>query len=247
MVKMKATDARNLHGHVVRELGRRIVTGELRPGDVLPREEALAVSMEVSRTALREALKVLTAKGLIEARPKIGTRVRQMEFWNQLDADVLSWRCASMPTDDFIDKLVEMREIIEPAAAAAAARKRTTAQLAKIDAAYRQMEASRNSDEWAVADLSFHDAVLHATGNELMISLFSVVESALGMFFVLSAQTAGDFKYSLPHHQKVLEAVRRQQPEVARKAMQSMIADSQANLHKKRKSGAKKSGEARNK
>lgn len=242
---MRATDARNLHGHVVRELGRRIVTGELPSGEILPREEVLADSMDVSRTALREALKVLAAKGLIEARPKIGTRVRKPEFWNQLDADVLSWRCASMPTDDFVDKLVEMREIIEPAAAAAAARKRTAAELGRIDTAYHQMEASRSSDEWAVADLAFHDAVLQATGNELMVSLFSVVESALGMFFVLSAQTAGDFKYSLPHHQKVLDAIRRQQPEVARKAMQNMIADSQANLHKRRKGNARKTVGAR--
>lgn len=242
---MKATDARNLHGHVVRELGRRIVTGELRPGDVLPREEVLAESMEVSRTALREALKVLSAKGLIEARPKIGTRVRPTDAWNQLDADVLSWRCASMPTDDFIEKLVEMREIIEPAGAAAAARRRTAAQLARIDQAYRSMEAARDPEEWAVADLDFHDAVLQATGNELMISLFSVVENALGMFFVLSAKTAGNFKYSLPHHQKVLEAIRRQQPEVARKAMHAMIADSRANLHRKRKGAAARSVEPR--
>ncbi len=141
---MKATDTRSLHGHVVRELGRRIVVGDLQPGDVLPREEVLAESMEVSRTALREALKVLSAKGLIEARPKTGTRVRPKDAWNQLDADVLSWRCASMPTDDFIEKLVEMREIIEPAAAASAAKRRTTAQLAKIDHAYRKMEAAKD-------------------------------------------------------------------------------------------------------
>ncbi|MGC1548082.1 MAG: FadR/GntR family transcriptional regulator [Rhodanobacter sp.] len=237
---MRATVSRSLHGHVVRELGKRIVVGDLRPGDILPREDVLAESMDVSRTALREALKVLSAKGLIEARPKIGTRVRPKDAWNQLDADILSWRCASMPTDDFIEKLVEMREIIEPAAAAAAARKRTTAQLSKIDLAYRNMEAAKDPNEWAVADLSFHDAVLQATGNELMISLFSVVENALGMFFVLSAQTAGDFKYSLPHHLKVLEAIRRNQPEVARKAMQGMIADSKANLHKKRKGNSSK-------
>lgn len=238
---MKATDARSLHGHVVRELGKRIVVGDLRPGDVLPREEVLAESMDVSRTALREALKVLSAKGLIESRPKTGTRVRPKDAWNQLDADVLSWRCASMPTDDFIEKLVEMREIIEPAAAAAAARRRTAAQLSRLDLAYRDMAAARDPDEWAVADLSFHDAVLQATGNELLISLFSVIESALGMFFVLSAKTAGDFKYSLPHHLKVLEAIRRHQPEVARKAMQGMVADSKANLHKKRKGNSKKS------
>lgn len=237
---MKVTDVRNLHGHVIRELGKRIVVGDLRPGDVLPREEDLAVSMEVSRTALREALKVLSAKGLIESRPRVGTRVRPKHFWNQLDADVLSWRCASMPTDDFIEKLVEMREVIEPAAAASAARRRTAAQLSKIDLAYRTMEAARDPDEWAMADLGFHDAVLQATGNELMISLFSVVESALGMFFVLSAQTAVDFKYSLPRHLKVLEAIRRKQPEVARKAMQGMIADSLVNLRKKRKAGSRK-------
>ncbi|OOG58520.1 GntR family transcriptional regulator [Rhodanobacter sp. B05] len=237
---MKATDSRNLHGHVIRELGKRIVVGDLRPGDVLPREEDLAESMDVSRTALREALKVLSAKGLIESRPRVGTRVRATHFWNQLDADVLSWRCASMPTDDFIEKLVEMREIIEPAAAAAAARRRTATQLAQVDLAYRKMEAARDTEEWAAADLSFHDAVLQATGNELMISLFSVVESALGMFFVLSAKTAGDFSYSLPQHLKVLEAIRRQQPEVARKAMQGMIADSLANLRKKRKGRTKK-------
>lgn len=238
---MKATEVRSLHGHVVRELGKRIVVGDLRPGDVLPREEVLAESMDVSRTALREALKVLSAKGLIESRPKIGTRVRPKDAWNQLDADVLSWRCASMPTDDFIEKLVEMREIIEPAAAAAAAHRRTAAQLSRIDLAYRDMAAAKDPDEWAAADLGFHDAVLQATGNELLISLFSVIESALGMFFVLSAKTAGDFKYSLPHHLKVLEAIRRNQPEVARKAMQGMVADSKANLHKKRKGNSKKS------
>ena len=236
---MKATDARSLHGHVIRELGKRIVVGDLHPGDVLPREEDLAVSMDVSRTALREALKVLSAKGLIESRPRVGTRVRPKRFWNQLDADVLSWRCASMPTDDFIEKLVEMRQIIEPAAAAAAARRRTDAQLSTMDFAYQEMKAAQDPEEWATADVSFHDAVLQATGNELMISLFSVVESALGMFFVLSAQTAGDFKYSLPRHLKVLEAIRRQQPEAARKAMQAMIVDSQANLRKKRKRSSK--------
>lgn len=232
---MRAGNARSLHSHVVRELGRRIVVGDLRPGDVLPREETLAETMEVSRTALREALKVLSAKGLIEARPKIGTRVRPKDAWNQLDADVLSWRCESMPTEDFIEKLVEMREIVEPAAAASAARRRTEAQLADMEHAYQRMAATHDADEWAEADLMFHQSILNATGNELMISLFSVVENALGMFFVLSAKKARNFSYSLPHHLEVLEAIRRQRPEAARRAMQNTIADSYANLHSKRR------------
>lgn len=222
------------------ELGLRIVSGKVKPGDVLPREETLAESLQVSRTALREALKVLSAKGLIESRTGVGARVLEERYWNQLDADVLGWRCASMPTDDFVDKLVEMREVIEPAAAAAAARRRTPAQLAAIDDAYKSMEAAQTLDEWTEADLRFHDAVLHATCNELLQSLFSVVETALGTFFTLSARNSTNFKYSLPHHQKVLEAVRRKQPEVARKAMLAMIADSQANLQRSRKRSRKK-------
>jgi DNA-binding FadR family transcriptional regulator len=223
---------RNLHNQVIHELGRLIVSGELAPGEGLPREELLAERMNVSRTALREAMKVLSAKGLIESRQKTGTRVRDTVHWNQLDADVLAWRCASMPTEDFVEKLVEMREIIEPAAAAAAARRRSAEQLARIDAAYAAMDAASNLDEWAEADLAYHEAVLHATNNELMISLFSVIETALGTYFVLSARTAGNFKYSLPHHKKVLDAIRRRQPEVARQAMDKMVADSRSNIRR---------------
>ncbi|GLQ93976.1 FadR/GntR family transcriptional regulator [Dyella acidisoli] len=231
---MRVANARNLHGHVTQQLGIRIVSGQLQPGEALPREEALAEQMEVSRTALREAMRVLSAKGLVEARPKVGTRVREERYWHQLDADVLAWRCASMPPADFVQKLGQMREIFEPAAAAFAARRRDAAQLKELELAYRAMEASRNTDEWAEADLQFHEAVLVATNNELMISLFSIVETALGSFFVQSARKSRDFKYSLPYHQQVFEAIRRRQPEVARDAMQKMIVDSRANMTGKR-------------
>jgi DNA-binding FadR family transcriptional regulator len=236
----KQNAMRNVYGQVVHELGKRIVSGQVEPGVVLPREETLAESLRVSRTALREALKVLSAKGLIESRAGVGARVLEERFWNQLDPDVLTWRCASMPADDFIDKLVEMREIIEPAAAASAARRRTPAQLAEIERACAAMEAARSLDAWAQADLEFHEAVLQATCNELLQSLFSVVETALGTYFVLSARNANDFKYSLPQHKKILEAIRRQQPEVARKVMQSVIADSQSNLQRDRSRAAKR-------
>lgn len=236
MVKPIAT--RNLHGQVIHELGRLIVSGEIKPGQSLPREELLAERMSMSRTALREAMKVLSAKGLIESRQKTGTRVRETIHWNQLDADVLAWRCESMPTEDFVEKLVEMREIIEPAAAAAAARRRTAEQLVAVETAYEAMAAAKDLDAWTRADLAFHEAVLHATNNELMISLFSVIETALGTYFALSASTASNFKYSLPHHQKVYEAIRRRQPEVARQAMQKMVADSRSNIRRHRKAKA---------
>ncbi|WP_329741611.1 FadR/GntR family transcriptional regulator [Dyella sp. A6] len=229
---VKPIAVRNLHNQVVHELGRLIVGGELVPGEVLPREELLAERMSVSRTALREAMKVLSAKGLIESRQKTGTRVRDTIHWNQLDADVLAWRCASMPTEDFVEKLVEMREIIEPAAAAAAARRRSAEQLARIETAYAAMDAATTLEQWTEADLAYHEAMLHATNNELMTSLFSVIETALGTYFTLSARTATNFKYSLPHHKKVLDAIRRHQPEVARQAMNKMVTDSRSNIRR---------------
>jgi DNA-binding FadR family transcriptional regulator len=230
--------ARNLHGHVVQVLGQRIVGGELKQGAVLPPEATMADDMQVSRTSLREAMKVLSAKGLVEARPKVGTRVREARFWNQLDADVLAWRCSSMPTADFVQKLSEMREIIEPAAAASAARHRTATQLKHMQAAFNAMETASDPEAWTSADLDFHEAILAATGNELLISLFSVIEAALSSYFTMSARTTANFKYSLPHHRAVLHAIGEKQAEAAQKAMLKVITDTRENLSgKKRRAG----------
>jgi DNA-binding FadR family transcriptional regulator len=227
---MKPIAVRNLHNQVVHELGRLIVSGELKAGQSFPREELLAEQMNVSRTALREAMKVLSAKGLIESRQKTGTRVRDPMYWNQLDAEVLGWRCASMPTDSFVEKLVEMREIIEPAAAAAAARRRTPQQLTALKDAYQAMEAASDLDAWAKADLAFHECLLQAANNELMSSLFSVIETALDTYFRLSARNASNFNVALPQHLKIYEAVKGKQPEVARQTMIKLVSDSQDNI-----------------
>lgn len=230
---MKAIAIRNLHDHVIQELGRQIVGGQIKPGDSLPREDALAQRMVISRTALREAMKVLASKGLIESRQKTGTRVRDPRFWNQLDPDILAWRCASMPTEDFVEKLVEMREIIEPAAAAAAAKRRSAAQLARLKVAYDAMAAAADLDAWAKADLDFHEQILDSANNELMASLFTVIDTALGAYFLLSAQKADNFKYSLPSHFAVYDAIRLRRPEVARKAMHGLIIDSRSNIRRR--------------
>ena len=218
------------HQHVVVTIGRRIASGELVPGTLLPREEILASELGVSRTALREAFKVLGAKGLIESRPKVGTRVLGPALWSQLDADVLAWRCEAMPIGDFVFKLVEMREAIEPAAAASAARWRTEAQLSQIEIAYQAMVESKTHNEWAEADLSFHRAILDATNNELIAALFAVIDSALANYFSMSAYSIQDFKYSLPLHGSVLKSIQQREPESARGSMLQLIADSRANL-----------------
>jgi DNA-binding FadR family transcriptional regulator len=230
---MKPSSVRNRHSQIIQEIGRRIVGGELKPGDVLMREESMAQHMSISRTALRESMRVLASKGLIETRQKTGTRVREARYWSHLDPDILAWRCETLPTQDFIDKLSEMREIIEPAAAAAAAGRRSASQLARILSAYQSMEAANNMDEWATADLEFHESVLAATNNELMTSLFSVIETALGTYFLISAREAAkDFKYSLPRHLAIYEAIKRKDRDSARQSMLDMIADSRDNIRK---------------
>lgn len=230
----RSRSQRSLHGQVVHSLGLRIVRGDYAPGSNLPNEEILATNMEVSRTALREAVKVLTAKGLIESRPKVGTRVRAEEFWNSLDCDVLEWRCNSMPTGDFVRNLMEMREIIEPAAAALAATNRTKEHLATIENAYRAMDQAKEVDEWAVADLHFHQAILRATGNALLVPLSHVIATALETFFMMAARTAKNMKYSLPQHLAVLKAVHRKDSEAARQAMLDILMDNR-NLRRLKK------------
>ena len=233
---MRPNSVRNRHSQIMQQIGRRIVGGELKPGEVLMREELMAQQMAISRTALRESMRVLASKGLIETRQKTGTRVREPRYWSHLDPDILAWRCETLPTQDFIDKLSEMREIIEPAAAAAAAGRRSSAQLARILSAYKAMEAAASMDAWAQADLEFHESVLAATNNELMTSLFSVIETALGTYLMLSARKAAtDFKYSLPRHLAIYEAIKGKDRELARRSMMDMIADSRDNARRKSK------------
>ena len=223
---------RNLHGQVVHELGRRIVGGTCPPGQALPNEEDLCRELGVSRTALRESVKVLAAKGLVESRPRIGTRVRANEDWNMLDPDVLAWRCATLPDAHFVLQLNEMREIIEPASAGLAARNRSQAQLRQIEDAYEAMAASENIDDWVGADLQFHSAILAATNNPLLRPLAAMIRSALESLLVLSARKAGDFKVALPEHRAVLEAIRAQDSAAATQRMSSLLADTRARLVK---------------
>ena len=221
---------RNLHGQVVHELGRRIVGGSCPPGEALPNEEALCRELGVSRTALRESVKVLAAKGLVESRPRIGTRVRASDSWNLLDPDVLAWRCATLPDAQFVLQLNEMREIIEPASAALAARKRSAAQLRQIEDAFAAMAAAPTIDAWVSADLDFHSAILDATNNPLLRPLVAMIGSALASLLGLSARKAGNYKIALPDHGRVLEAIRRQDGALAHKHMAKLLADTRKRL-----------------
>lgn len=223
---------RNLHGQVVNELGRRVVSSVYPAGALLPNEEQLCLELQVSRTALREAVKVLAAKGLLESRPRIGTRVRARALWNLLDPDILAWRCATGADAEFLRHLTELREIIEPAAASLAARSRTPAQLEAIEVAFKAMENAEVIGQWVEADLAFHTAVLRATNNPLLMPLAAIIGSALESLLGVSARTAGDFKRGLSDHQKVYEAIRQGDAQSALHRMAGMLSDTRALMNR---------------
>ena len=198
---------RNLHGKVVNEMGRRVVSGGYCAGALLPNEEQLCRELQVSRTALREAVKVLAAKGLLEPRPRIGTRVRPRDQWNLLDPDILAWRCATGADAEFLRHLTELREIIEPAAASLAATSRSEEQLDAIASALKDMRNAPAIAQWIDADLAFHTAILRATNNPLLMPLAAIIGSALESLLGVTARSASDFKRALPDHQKVFDAI----------------------------------------
>lgn len=214
---------RSLHGQVAHDIGRRILGGLVKPGELLPSETELSQRLGVSRTALREAIKVLAGKGLIESRPKTGTRVRPRESWNFLDPDVLTWAFDGNAAEHYVDELYELRRVIEPAAAAFAADRASVADIARMEAAFEAMSGAEDGASFSAPDMAFHLSILRATGNELLRSLGSVVEVALSISIRLSIANPRGFRHSLPLHGAVLKAIRRHDGPGAREAMMLLI------------------------
>jgi DNA-binding FadR family transcriptional regulator len=225
-VNSRTFSRRSIHGQVAHEIGLRIVSGELAPGSSMPTEEAGSAELKVSRTAYREALKVLSAKGLVESRPKTGTRVRNRDEWNMLDPDLLSWSFAAGPTTDFARSLFEMRQIVEPAAAMLAAKRATGENLAAIGEALVRMQKNDPTSKEAIqADLAFHLGILAASGNELLVSLGYLIESALAQSFELSTRLPGARKNSIPLHEAVFVEIKARSPVAARDAMNRLLSE----------------------
>jgi DNA-binding FadR family transcriptional regulator len=225
--RLRTYSRRSLHAQVATDIGGRIMRGEFAPGEVLPNESDFSAALKVSRTALREAIKVLAAKGLVESRPKTGTRVRAREQWNMLDPDVLAWQFAATEAVRFAEDLFEVRRIIEPAAAALASARAEGADLDAIEAAYSGMEAAGSDLEASLGpDLRFHLAILAATGNELLVPLGALIETALAFSIKISGTRPGANFHALPMHGAVLAAIKSRDPEAARRAMLVLLDES---------------------
>lgn len=215
-----------VHDEVVRKLGSAILDGTFDAGDRLPNEETLQQMFGVSRTSVREAVKFLSAKGMIESRPRLGMVVRRPEAWSLLDPEVLAWQQDGLDGDTLlIRSLLEARMAVEPMAAALAAERATASDIAAIEAGYRGMQANFKTDIDACceADLAFHRAVIKASGNIIFRHMAAMIGTALGASFRLTAGLADCFARSVPGHGAVLEAIRERDPDGARERMQTLV------------------------
>lgn len=212
---------RGLHGRVVQELGRRIVGGAIAPGEALPTEDGLGTELGVSRSVLREAVKVLAGKGLVEVRPKTGTRVRPRRSWHLLDPEVVRWQFEGLPADDDLVELFEVRAVVEPSAARLAARRRTDADLADIEAHCKRMESAvAEPIAFRTAELDFHSAVVDASHNTMLSHMGAVIRVALSSAPSTGEATEG---HGTAGHRAVLDAIDRHDQEAAEKAMRKLI------------------------
>ncbi len=213
-----------IHQAIARQLGTAILTGEYKPGDALNGEIEQALALGVSRTPYREAVRILVAKGLLESRPKAGTHVTPKERWNLLDPDVLAWMFMGKPDPVFIRDLFELRGIIEPRAAALAAERRSSEQIAAMEAALDGMRRhGLGTDEGRAADRQFHDKMLAASGNEALAALAGSVGAAVLWTTHFKQRSSKVPRDSVPEHQAVFEAIAAGAPDRAEHAMKVLI------------------------
>ena len=218
------TNGLRLHGSIAQDLGRRIVSGRYQPGHVLEGEVEASERLHVSRTAYREAMRILAAKGLVHSRPRTGTRVSSPEAWHLLDPDVLSWAFSGDPEPEVLHGLFELRSIIEPAAAALAAVRHTPKHLDTMRRALDVMKFhTLNHEEGRLADKQFHGALLRATCNPFIISLTNGVTSAVHTLTEFKMRGNALKRDPTPDRVRVYDAIAARDADRARAAMSELI------------------------
>jgi DNA-binding FadR family transcriptional regulator len=221
----KKRSGKSRHSSAAEEIGSRILRGDFAPGDLLPNEAEWCKRLRMSRSAVREAIKMLKAKGLLNSRPKVGTRVEPRERWNLLDRDVLAWYMATPDRARFLKSVQEMRRIFEPEAAALAAANRSAAQMVAISEACRDMGTATTLESRIEADVRFHLGILNAAGNEFLVPFGFLIESALANVFDYVTRSVGTLRHAQSLHEGIEKALRRRRPQAARRAARLLLAD----------------------
>ena len=195
-------------GQALATLGAAVVAGRWAPGATLPPEPTLCEELGVSRTVVREAVKSLVAKGMLVTGPKLGTRVLSAEQWNWFDPDVVAWQSQSGFTREYLRDLQELRRLVEPAAVRMAAERASAADIAGIEAAYAGMrDAIEHGGDYVRHDLAFHQGLLRACHNRMLVQMSKAIGALLRTSFEISTSKPHGPALSLPLHRAVLDAV----------------------------------------
>jgi DNA-binding FadR family transcriptional regulator len=210
---------------VTRTIGLDIVAGRYAEGTSLPRDAELTAMFDVSRTVLRESVKTLSAKGLLNSKAGVGTRVRERSAWNMFDPDVLGWHLEAGIDKRFLRDLADIRLAVEPRAAALAAERRPDESIAILRESVAKMRSfASDTLEFADADLRLHLDVATVSGNPFMRSIGAVIEAALRASFRLSAPTEEkEREITLATHERIVDGIEARNPEIAAEAMTSVI------------------------
>ena len=231
---------RGLQKTVIEGIGRTIIGGRILPGEFLPTEPEIGASYNVSRTSVREAMRVLSAKGLVEIRQKIGTRVQEVEHWNIFDSDILRWHQEEGRGDEVMLDLIEIRQILEPAAAKLAASRANMDQHRSLKLAIQTMQEELDNPEgFAKADLDFHLAVYAASQNSFLLQFGSVVGDFLRRVFMiqqLALRGRVALELDVQLHNEVYEAINRGDGQLASETMLTVVLEGKNSLIKALKS-----------
>ena len=217
----------NLHDRVTRTLAFRVLEAERASEQlVFPNEADLCHQLGVSRTIVREAVKVLADKGMLEVRPRSGTRARSRSEWNLLDPDILSWQAQSQPDGRFLHDLCEVRLAIEPIASGFAALRATSREIAQIGRCLEQREAGAETadpDRAVDLDLEFHASVVAASHNPLLQQLMSAIREPFRTALSYTTRLRASEVLGLTAHRGLFEAISRRDPLKARAASEEIV------------------------
>jgi GntR family transcriptional regulator, galactonate operon transcriptional repressor len=220
---------RKLYQYIVEEIGQRIVRGHYASDEILPTEDQLSEEMRVSRGVLREAIKVLAQKGLIQTRPRVGTQVLSRENWNLFDPDVLVWRLQIEDKTTFLKNVTEVRRLIESEAARQAARRATDLEVLDIKAILSQLQALLSDDdhylyeEYLSIDIRFHATILEASHNDLLSQIGRTIRNAVHEARQNDTTEISIQRESLSFHAAVADGIAKKDPRAAYEASQAMF------------------------
>ena len=226
---------KTLHRRTLHQLGEEICLGHYQPGDVLPAEPILGERLGVSRIVVREVIKSLASKGMLEVRRKTGTVVLEPRCWSLFDPDIIAWRANTATMNETMAKeLMELRSIVEPAACRFAAQRITGEEKCALRAALDAMQRAINGDgDYVAADLAFHTVILKACRNQFVAQMQNAMAAILHTSFDIVSTTPGGPARSLPMHQALCLAIESGNPDAAERAARTIIDQAEHDLQQR--------------